>query len=55
MLKWIKTDVKFVDSRVPEPPFTITDYMPTSKILLSRELTDMKRVHIFDFGEFISR
>jgi len=57
MLKWIKTDVKFVDSRVPDAPFTITDYTPTSKILISRELSEMKRVHIFDFGKelFVNR
>jgi hypothetical protein len=51
MLKWIKADIQYIDSLVPQQPFTVVDYTPTSKIFLSTELTEMTRVHIFDFGK----
>lgn len=51
MLKWIKADIQYIDSHVPQQPFTVVDYTPTSKIFLSTELTEMTRVHIFDFGK----
>ena len=52
MLKWVSANIKFIDSRIPAPPFTITDYTPTSKIIMGHDLTELSRVHIFDFGEY---
>jgi ankyrin repeat protein len=53
MLKWIKADIQYIDSHVPQQPFTVVDYTPTSKIFLSTELTEMTRVHIFDFEKLV--
>lgn len=54
MLKWVKSTVQFIDSVVPNQPFSVVDHTPTSKILLSTFITVSGRVNVFDFGILIA-
>lgn len=52
MLKWVKAKIQFIDSHIPEQPFTVSQYTPTSKIIIGHDLSERSRVQIFDLGEF---